>query len=492
MIRKISKLLVALALILAMSGIVALIFFHRYIQGSEFKEKIVVAASNMLGTRFHLEQLKFNILSGFELHNVEVDNPPPNNAERFLKIQQVNLQYSLMALLHRQLIIRELSLMQPEITVTLNNDGTSNIPHLKKSESSSLPLFNIEDLHFNVLLNRFNLAHGQMLLYNASREQLFAMNDANIQGAYEQTPNVAEARGKIDVQTITLGSNFKITGASSPITYNGEKLVFPDIKGVSYMGSATGALEADFGAKEPSFNLNLKLTDAQMSALAQDFGKDLDWLQGKLLLTTQLEGSLLQPKLLTGKGDFSIADIGVAKFKLLQDIGRILFVKELNSVQFKDIKGTFKVGDQKITFFNIEAVSDSVQLSGAGSITFDRQVDFDVLLAINDKLNIPSEVEARLTKRDDGYHTITFKISGTMSDPKNNLTEKVGNIAIDVLKEKLGDKVPEKFQEKAQEILDLLQGKKTDPTAQPTSQEASPPPQTPTPLPQETAPVPPQ
>lgn len=485
MIKKLFTVLAILVLLFMISAGIGLAFFNHYIQGDEFREKLTRAISSTLGTQFHLAKIKFNIFSGFDLDGIEVENPPPNNAERFLKIQQVRLSYSPWALLNRKLVIREFSFNEPEIAIQFSPDGSSNIPQVKKSEGATAPMINTTDLKLNVVLDHFNLNNGKFALLNSDHELLFSMDKADMQGTYELTPRGAEANGKIHVGELKLGSTFKITDANSTIKYNDHKLVLPDMQGKSYGGIATGLLEANLGEKEPSFNMSLKLADADVPSLVGDFGKDIDWVEGKLLLTAQLEGSLLQPKLLTGKGDFEIQNTGLAKFKLLKEISQILLAPDVANTQFKSIKGTFKVADQKITFFNIEAISDLIQISGAGSVTFDRQVDFDVLFAISDKVQIPSEIESQLTKREDNFRTITFKVSGSLNDLKTNLLGKVAKSAATSLIEKYGDKLPEKIQKKANELLDFLKKKNEPESAVTPPPSNTPSPQTITPPPAE-------
>jgi hypothetical protein len=85
------------------------------------------------------------------------------------------------------------------------------------------------------------------------------------------------------------------------------------------------------------------------------------------------------------------------------------------------------VGDQKITFYELEARSKDLSLTGTGYVGFDRKLDFDVLLILSPELaaQIPASSQTRFGKRENGSRTLTFKLTGTLDNPLSNLSEKL-------------------------------------------------------------------
>ncbi|MFH1066616.1 MAG: AsmA-like C-terminal region-containing protein [bacterium] len=465
MLKKIFLALVILVLIAFVGGAFALWRLQSYVQSEEFKAKVNRNVSETLGSPFYLSSLKFNILSGFDLYGIGIDSPAPNTSP-FLRIQKIRLNYALLPLLQRQCVIRELEFVQPEMSVRFNADGSSNIPHPKVASSNpqAFPV-SVDAARFDLILSRFNLTKGRISFFNADNLLLFSTENSELQGAYESVPRGAQARGNMRIGKLTLGPSFKLTEVQSSLTYADHKLVLPDINGQAYGGKATGVMDVNLGDKEPSFEMNLTLAGADLAAMMKDFGSDSDWIEGKLQLNQQMQGSLLTPKLATGKGELEINQMSLAKFQLFQTLSQVLLVPELAEAQFQNVKGTFKIGDQKITFFNLEAVSELIQLSGAGSVTFEKQTDFDVLLALHKKLTerMPSEIRKQLTQRDENFSTIAFKITGPLNSLKTNLTEKLAQAALTTAVEQLGGQMSPRLQEKANQLLNILK-KDSQPT----------------------------
>lgn len=457
-----------LLVILAIAG--GLLWLQFYMQSPRFVERLQRSASEQMGTQVHLDSLSFNLLRGFDLKGFRVEDPTPNNAQNFLTLDQLHLRYSPVQLIRGKVVIHQLELQKPNIVIRLQADGSSNIPFLNKKKAETPPAsVPATALPFDLTVKRFTLQQGNLDVINADSVALISLQNTSLGCDYETTPRGSIAQGDIQIQTIRIGSKISLTDCTSTLKLGDNKLALPNITGQSYQGTVSGAIESSFGPGEPSFKLNLKLKDGDVAALGREFGRTLDYIQGKLTVTTQIEGSQLQPRNLTGTGDFEIPNPTIEKFALFEDIATILQLPELNKVTFKHIKGNFKIENQKINFLTVEAVSDSLQMTAAGTYGFDGALNFDVGLAITDSLaaKIPSEIRDRLIKRDDGFHSLTFNVSGTSEAPRTNLTEKFTQAAIQAGLKKIEAELPDKMKGKAGNLLNNLFGgeKKSEPAA---------------------------
>lgn len=460
--------IILLLLLLVVGGAVSL---QMYIQSPQFVERIKRGASEQLGTQFKFDTLAFNILSGFDVKEVKIEDPPPNNSQNFLLIEQLRLRYAPLSLIRGKILVNDLDLGKPDITVRLLPDGSSNIPlQSKKTPQTVTDGMSKSKLPVDFTVRRFHLARGRFELINAENTSLFLMQDAAVASSYETTPRGSEAKGDIQVKTIRLGSKFLLTDSTSTMTLADNKLILPNVVGNSYQGTVSGRMEAAFGPGEPSFKLNLKLKDADVAQVSSEFGSSEKWIQGKLTVTTQLEGSQIQPRNLTGSGDFEIPQPDFQGFQLFRDLSLILGLPDLGKTQFKHVKGNFKVENQKINFLSIEAVSDVVQFTASGTYAFDGGINFDVGLAIAESAaaGMPQEIRDHLVKRDDGFYSLTFNVSGTASAPRTNLAEKFvsGSVqsSLEKLEEKAQKKLPEGVREQAVGILQNILGGKKQPT----------------------------
>jgi uncharacterized protein involved in outer membrane biogenesis len=463
-------------LVIAISAVLATgIWLHLKINSKGFLDDLQHSLSDTLNTTVHLGNLKFNLFSGFDLKDVKIDSPAPNNTDSFVNLSQLHLSYAPEALLKRTFLIRELKLTDPQVALRYYADGSNNLPKAKTSTThAGFLLMDTNLLRLNVNLDRFTLQNGQFEVYNGDQDTFFAMNGIDLNGKYQLTPVGSDASGQIHVNQMKLGPKFTITAADSTISYKEKKLTLPNIVGKAYSGNITGLIEGDLGDKDPTFQIKLKLDNADIPTIVKDFKSNLDWLEGKLVVTANLSGQLRNPRQLTGDGEFEVKETSLAHFGSLVELANIFGLSDLPNTKFHHVKGTFKISDQKINFFNLEAIADEIQITSAGSLTFDRQADFDVMIALKDDLlsKVPPEVMSQLTQRDDGFHTLTFHLSGPLNDMKSNISEKLTTAAAGALIQKLENHLSPKTQNKINSVLDLF--KKSSPSERPADVTPSP------------------
>lgn len=481
--KRLALILSALVLLALLAAAGVLFWVHGYLNSAELRGKIETKLTQTLGTPVTLGKLHFRLFSGFELGDASVAGPNPKPGEPLLGIRNVHLSYSPLDLLRQKLLIREFVFDDPALHIRFRPDGSLNLPALPPSSDSGFVLADTSTVSLTVQLDRFQLNNGTIRVLAADNSLLFGMEQTGLEGRFQLLPRGARAEGSLGVGTLALGPAFKITSVRSPVVYADDRLSLSDLQGRAYHGTASGNLTANFGVGGPGFEMKLRLDQADVAALLADFGNDSGWISGKLMVTTGLQGSLLQPKLATGNGELEVTETSLAKLQLLNDLASLLNLPELPGTKFDSVKGTFKISDQKVTFFNLEALSPDLQITAAGSVGFDKQLDFDVFVALSGRMtaSIPPEIARQLATREDGFRSITFHLSGTMEEPRTNLAEKLTKAAVGV--------VLEKVEEKAGSFLRNLL--KKDTPSSPATPTPSPAPETPepaTPAPEPSAP----
>lgn len=430
----------------------ALLILRYWVQRETFRKDLSQSLSEKLGSHVEIGKILLNPLKGLEVKGFKIQNPAPHNGDAFLAFDRAFFNYSLQSLLFRQLVIQNLVLMNPAITIQFYSDDSSNLPHThsvttKSTSSSSLSYF-----FTRASLDRFALQNGSFRLINAQNTCLCEMQGIQAAAHYSWTSGASKASGDLTLASLILGGFFKIHDIHSNIQFGSGKLTLPDIQGKAYDGTATGSLESTLTQPKPTFSLKLKLTDVDISTLQKELGHSKSGITGKLGMTAQLEGLLQQPRQLTGTGEMEIPNPNLTHFQLFQEIAQILDLPDLENLKFKHFKGTFKVGDEKITFFNLEAVSEDLQITGAGTMTFEQELDFDmaILLSQTTASHLPDWVRKQMMQREDGSYTLTFKLIGTLEDPKTNLNQKFAQAAIQKLEEL---KLPENVKKNLPNIL---------------------------------------
>jgi hypothetical protein len=176
----------------------------------------------------------------------------------------------------------------------------------------------------------------------------------------------------------------------------------------------------------------------------RDFGGTGDFVTGKGFVETSLVGDLKDPMLLSGPGTLKITEARLAGLGALQELGKMLGIKELEQTKFETIDGDFQIADKRITFYKLEARSGLVQMTGNGHITFDKVMDFNLLLVLGPDLAklVPEQIRPVFTQGTDGGLSLAFKVEGPLDAPRSDLKQKLAgstlnNVVIPALQDLL-------------------------------------------------------
>ena len=230
---------------------------------------------------------------------------------------------------------------------------------------------------------------------------------------------------------------------TAAITKQTKEINLNDFSAKLYGGSIKGKASIIFDKKEePNFSTKLNLSKID----AKDALKELT---GKKFLTGKAEGSLnLSGKAnnintLTGSMDFTFRDGKISSHPIQNLIALVLRVPSLSSIDFVSAQFLSTIGNGKI---NVK----KARVEDPKSIKFDSK---GTIKLSNRKLSLPSRLSlicnevkrmpllsGAFTQEDKKWCGIDFKISGTLSKPKEDLQDKLKTQAIIGIFEQLIDK----------------------------------------------------
>ncbi|MDD5261908.1 MAG: AsmA-like C-terminal region-containing protein [Methylacidiphilales bacterium] len=413
---------------LLLFGCFAYWWVQSYIGSPEIIENIRILISRRVGGELNFEKPEINLLSGMKLQNLKLSTSL-KDASPFLALKSATLKYAPLSLLRHRIELTIIRLQDPRLLFIQQNDGTWNIPHPSPDAAKETLTFETGFLKFEVLLRDFDLRHGGVEVRTASNEILLHADDVSVKGGLHLVDQNASADGAIRVQAIRFGPHLCLRNIRSQIEFRDNVLTLRDLTGDAYGGKSEGAIVINTGngTTDPTYNISLKLTDLDLRSLMKDFEANPEFIQGKINLSCEMEGNLKQPRVMSGKGSLESQGTQLTGLKALDALGTMLKLPELRYTKFDSIKGTYKLSDEQLTFYSLEAISPNLKMTGTGSIKFDRNLDFDILLILSPELakQIPAEAEQHFSKLDDGSRTITFKLNGSLDQPVTNLAEKL-------------------------------------------------------------------
>ncbi|NJK90379.1 MAG: AsmA family protein [Blastochloris sp.] len=305
-----------------------------------------------------------------------------------------------LSLLKNTVEINTIRLNEPQIHFEQYPDGRWRLPGKATEEARQMTL-KTGIFRFNILLKKFLLNEGKVRVSNAAKEILFAAEGVNVLGELQLLNHLNDAKGTLSIRQLQLGSKLHFTDTRSPFEFADSVLKLNELKGHVHGGTYEGAAQLNTGVGGPGFLLNLSLREVDLASLLPDLSSGNNLLQGLLQLQVQLAGDLNQPLLMQGTGSMQIGRARLTGIPALDKLGTMLKLPQIRETEFESIQGNYKVADQRVTFYELEAKSPDLQMTGSGFLGFDRKLDMDVLLILSAKLaaQIPPEAPGSLFLR---------------------------------------------------------------------------------------------
>ena len=422
------KALSIVAAVLCLLGLSGFWWVQSYIGSREMIENIRQLMSRRLGGDITFEKPEINLFSGLRLGNIRL-TAATVDAAPFLSMENAELLYSPLSLLRHRIELKVIRLQKPELVFLQQADGGWAIPRPNAEAASETLTFETGFMRFEVLLKDFDLSHGSVEVRTAANETLFRASDVNLHGNLHLLEQNAAADGGIQIGEIRFGPHLSLHKVYSPITLRDNTLTLTELTGEASGGRAQGTVQINSGSSnsDPVYKLNLKLTDLELLSLMKDFDANPEFIHGKMNINCEIQGNLRQPRVLSGRGSLESQSVQLTGFKALDALGSMLKLPDLRYTKFDSIKGSYKISDEQLTFYSLEAISPNLKMTGTGSIKFDRSMNFDILLVISPELarQIPAQAGRQFSRREDGSLCITFKLGGNLDSPKTNLAEKL-------------------------------------------------------------------
>jgi len=204
----------------------------------------------------------------------------------------------------------------------------------------------------------------------------------------------------------------------------------PDIKIAFYDGSVQGSATLNLDAANLPYQLELKADGIKLEKLKLDTPhKDKD-ISGTISGELKLNGYSTDLNKLSGAGNFSILEGKLWEFSLLQGLGKMLFTKDLGNIKFSECTSDLIIKDKFVYLDNLKLRSTIANFTGPLKIGFDGSLDGALDVEILSEMVPVSGTFKDITTAIIGQSGKfgTFKLSGTLSEPKYNFKPAVTNI----------------------------------------------------------------
>jgi type II secretion system protein N len=455
-------LLVGLGLILGVALLI-LLGVNMYVQSRGTQARIQHELSQRLGTTLRIQRISVTPWAGLKLTGITIPQSQAGVNRDFLTAKTFRLRIRFSSLFGGQLVIKEISLINPEVVWAQNADGKWRIPSLppeppkitaadkpapvEVAPSTSTPVQEKAVLQeppassappppaiaetkpapapYTPEIERVSVVRARFRFLDEKLQSVATFDNVDF-GSNFRTAN--DLTGKIAVAKTSLRDRFFLQQLESPLRYDSSGLEFSQITARAGDGQVTGRFTIQPQAEDSPFTVSIKFKDVQADKIISEAGGTLGTVTGKLEGRLDASGKTADPDALSGSGEIILHDGQVRQYSLLTALGQLLQIQELQQLRLDEAQVKYHIDPGVVTIDELVFRSENIRLSATGTVSFDGKLQLESQLAVNEKVRsqLFRAIRDNFKPIDDpNYTAVNFQVSGTVGRPKTNLMDRL-------------------------------------------------------------------
>ncbi len=464
-------LLIVLGAILGVA-ILILIGVNMYVQSQGTQARIQRELSQRIGTTLHVRRVSVTPWAGLKLSGITIPQTQPGVPGDFLTAKTFRLRVQFRSLFSQPLVIKEISLINPDVFWAQNADGKWRLPSSpqeslakislpKKNEPPVIPasaakvepmarpsdssveriaetkisasvappipaaVEPVKTAAFTPEVRRVNLVHGRFRFLDQKLKPVATFDDVDFHSNFRTATDV---RGNISIAKTSLRDRFFLEEFQSPVRYDSTGLDFSQITARGGDGEITGHFEIQPQTKDSPFTASIKFRDVQADRIVSEAGGVAGTITGKLEGFLEASGNTADSNALAGTGEIILRDGQVQQYSLLVALGQLLQIEELQKLHLDQAEVKYHINPGVVTIDQLIFRSQNIRLSATGTVSFEGKLRLESQLAVNEKMRsqLFQAVRQNFQPTDDpAYSAVSFQVSGTVGRPKTNLMDKL-------------------------------------------------------------------
>jgi uncharacterized protein involved in outer membrane biogenesis len=168
-------------LILLLAGVMALPLIFPL---DRIKDFAAAKISESIRREVKIEKAQFDLFSGIKLKGIYIGNREGFSPRPFISADAIELRYAFWPLFSRQIIVKELRLVKPEILIEKNRAGEFNFSDLSRPSTqtrTTAPTHKADHPPFNLLVSSFSVKDGKFIYADQAAGTSSEINHFNLQ-----------------------------------------------------------------------------------------------------------------------------------------------------------------------------------------------------------------------------------------------------------------------------------------------------------------------
>ena len=440
--------------------VILLLGVNLYVQSQGTQVRIQQELSQRLDTPLQIRRISVTPWGGLKLSGITI--PQTNSAvdTPFLEAKTFRLRIRFASLFSRRLVIKEISLLRPEVVWTQNADGKWRLPtHPKEIATKGEPIAAAENASaeepaksapesgqipappsatsspymaqsvrpssYAPEIRRVYLRDGSFRFLDEKGQVVATFLGVDFRSTLR---NVTALNGTIRIAKTSLRDRFFLERLESPLQYDPTVLDLAKVSAALATGEVSGRFTMHPQEHDSPFTASVKFRGVEADQIVTNAGGNPGVVQGKLEGNLSAAGNTADPNALSGSGEIYLRDGQVQQYSLLIALGKIFQIEELTHLHLDQAKVTFHLTPGLVTVDELLLRSTNIRLSATGTITFAGKMHLDSQLAVNEKIRnqLFSTIRENFKATSDpAFAAVDFQVGGTVGRPKTNLVEKL-------------------------------------------------------------------
>ena len=456
--------MIALGAVVALAAIL-LTGVNLYVQSEGTHAKIQQELSRRLGTTLGIRSMSVTPWGGLELSGITIAQTSPVGPRHFLEAKTFRLRIRFLSLFSRRLVIKEVSLIDPNVVWPQDAEGKWKLPrskgikgaapHESKPNTRNQPLQTAQARRPPVAISpaspapaiqsnvktpssmpeprlavppevrRLSIKNGNFSFLDHAGRLLASFNGVDFRTSIR---SALALHGNTKIARISLQDRFFLEDLRSPLRYEPDVLELSKIAARAGKGQINGYYAMQPEAEGAPFTTSVKFRDVLADEIIANAGGPRGMVHGKLEGNFQASGKTADPEAFVGKGEISLRDGRVQQYSLLVLLGELLQIEELRELNLEQAEAKYHVRPGLVTIDELILRSPNIRLTASGTIAFNGEVKLDSQLAINDKIRGQLFKAIRQNFQpinEPGYSAIDFQVGGTVDRPSTNLMDRL-------------------------------------------------------------------
>ncbi len=441
-VNKIAKAILITSVSLVAILLLIVVGAHLYVESAAVQSRIETAVSQQMRMPVKAELLRFSLWSGLRVEGLVVGD---DGKEPFATIPQVTAKVAWGPLIFsRRLVIRELRVTSPVVAWRQTKEGKWRLPLTEKKKQPKEERQQAEEPKPEVAVKKegqakekkperqrvefhivqASITNGNFVFQDRKGRPLARLEEVNV-----RIPMLSAeaANGTASVRRVLLREKLEIEEVTTPFEYREGTLALPELKArvAGGMVEGSGTLKPD--TKGAPFTSRAAFQDVDLGRLLTELeARGFTHSEGKLRGALELEGNSGDTKSISGKGEARLEGGKMEQYPLLQMLGQTLRISELTRLELNQARLVTEIRKERVYVKDLTLESTNLSLSAVGEVRFDKRMDLDASLAVNEQISrqLPGIIRSNFRAVDGSDRiALPFQVTGTLEDPDTDLVK---------------------------------------------------------------------